>query len=195
MKPVPFPSTLQPAVDALVAAAQSGQRKPGGPAFSSVTSWCEANEDESGLITGEHGSSFLAVELDAEVSRYSDEDFECDENVDDSTEITDAERVAFIRNRIVRLFDEAPNEADAYPMICDIRIRGSSGAVVSLCYEATDGGGMDRPQITWIGVYRTLAEYRKELRAEGTITSAAEARCLSDRVLLGALARKRGAKA
>jgi len=178
-----MPVELQPSLDAVIAAARKGVRKPIGPAFDAVTSWCEAHQNESGLESGDYGEGFLVVSLEGELPGCSDDEIELPEGVDE-TELSDEVRVAYIRERLDEIFDGASGDADVYPMGCFIRVQASTGERAILGYFLSGGGGMGGLAVDWEGVYRNVKEFRAELRRGGYLTGPDDAEKTSDTALI-----------
>lgn len=177
------PEELRQSLDALVAAARSGVRKPPGAAFDLVTSWCEANPDESGLMAGDYGEGFLVVCLDGELAGCSDDEIELPEGVDES-ELSDDVRLACIRDRLEQIFNGASDDAGTYPMGCFIRVRASTGGNAILGFYLSGGGGMGGLDVHWDGIYRNVKEFREELRRSGYLTGPEDAEKTGDAALL-----------
>lgn len=177
------PAELQPSLDAVVAAARKGVKKPTGPAFDLITSWCAANPDESGVESGDYGEGFLVVSLDGELPGCSDWDVELPERADE-IELTDEDRVAYIRERLDEIFDGASGDEDVYPMGCFIRVQASTGKKAIIGYFLSGGGGMGGLSVDWEGAYRNVKEFRADLRRGGCLTGRDDAEKTSDAALL-----------
>lgn len=181
MKPVVLPPDLQPHVDRLILAARRGTNRLLGQSLTLVAAWCQSYD---GLLTGDHGSSFLIVWPTDVASQCADEEIANSEGSELPGHLTDRNRLEFLRGRLAAIFAQEGDDADTHSMGCDIRLRASDGTTASLCFQIAGGGYMGGPEVEWVGVYNRLAEYRNELREEGAVTSAREAERLSDRALL-----------
>lgn len=182
-KVVVFPADLRPEVDVLVQFAHADVREPPGPAFDRVTSWCEVHQDESGIQSGESGVGFIVVPREAAPPDCSDAELVLSEGIA-LGELTDDVRVSFLRERLHELLDGTTDDAEQYPMVCLIRIRGSCGLRAALCYLLTGGGYGHDPIIEWVGVYRTVRECRTELRHRGLFTQPQDVDEVKDEDLL-----------
>src|SRR5690348_12891697 len=96
------------------------------PAYAEVKAWCEANEDESGLQSGEHGDAFMVVWLRNELPGCSDEEVELPDDMDASG-LTDALRLQYVRERLAGIFAGTASDAEDFPLACTIWIRASNG--------------------------------------------------------------------
>ena len=180
---IAFPPHLLAHVDTLVRNAHAGVREPAGPAFDLVTSWCEIHPDESHIESGEAGRAFVVVPVDTLPSGCSDDEVELSEGLP-PTAITDAMRVAVLRERLEEILDGASEESLDYPMACFLRIRASNGESAILGYLWSGGGDGATPEVEWVGAYRTATEWKADLRKRGQITGAADVNRLSDSDLL-----------
>ena len=181
--PAKLPQHLQPSVDALVAFAHSGRGTVPRPEFDGVSSWCEANEDESGIQTGDHGDGFIVAWLKGELPGCSGEDIEMEGEADVAS-LSDKSRLSYLKERLEELFDQTTEDAQLFPMGCTIRIRASTGKTASLGYFLSGGGYMGDLTVEWQGVYRSERGFRAAIRQQEGLTSMADVRKTSDPTLL-----------
>ncbi|MGH7711221.1 MAG: hypothetical protein ACREOG_08050, partial [Gemmatimonadaceae bacterium] len=151
-------------------------------------SWCEAQSDEGGILSilsANNGDSFGILWWIEEVARWPDEEIE--NFLEDALQapLSDNVRLAFLRERFVGILKGEYTDADSHPAGCEIVISASDGRRASLCFFLS-GYSFTGPRIECRGVYRSLNEFRAELRVQGALTDAAEVAAISDHTLLKA---------
>jgi hypothetical protein len=178
--PIGLPEPLKAHADLLVQSAHASVAVPAGPSFDLVTSWCEANAESNGLLTAEHGDSFPCAWLDQELARLDVLEICNRMGVDEDEAQTEGALVAAIRQHLAAIFDFEDLPEDL-PYACDVIVSGADGRAASLCFYLTGGDSvMASPDIEWVGVYRTLEEFRESIRSEGAVTSQEEAAAISN---------------
>jgi hypothetical protein len=177
---IAFPGTLQPDVDALVAAAQKGVAPPLPESFARVTAWCEADDDESGVLQGaDGGEGSYVVWRGHTLPRCSDDEWA--DNIDPE-DVTDDDRIGHIMITLRGVFEG--DFADDYPMAASIPIRSTLGKEACLGYVLSGGGYMGGLAVTWSGAYRSERAFLAALRREGALISLRDAKRLSRGELL-----------
>lgn len=184
---LPIPAQMQEHVDALVHAAAGGSRALDHPSFEVVASWCETADEGAAVCSADYGGSVPLVWLESEVERWSDAEIAHVTDRPGDEPLSDAERVAFLRSRLVGLLDgEVGEEALELPLLCDVRLKAADGRTASIGYILRSYGPFGGPEVEeWVGVYRDLEELRDEYRARGAVTSDADVAAVDDVTLLG----------